>query len=256
MKFLMALKALWWREIVRFTRQRSRWIGAMLTPIMFWIFVGGGFGDSFKNPGVVGTGYLSFFFPGTIALSVLFTAIFSTMTVIQDRHEGFLQGVLVAPVSRLVFVFSKILGGATLALVQGLLLLVLAPFVGYELTFIRVLEIIVLLFAMGASLTSLGFLAAWKLDSVQGYHGIMNTVLMPMWILSGAVFPMATSHTVFQWIMKCNPLTYAMTAMRDLFEGHDATTTMPLAILVLFVFGLITAGLSLKLVQDNQQPNT
>src|SRR5262249_4897626 len=127
--FWLATFTLWEREIVRFLRQKSRIIGALAPPILFWFLIGSGLGDSFQLPGLStgGTTYLQYFFPGTVSLIVLFTAIFSTISIIEDRHEGFLQSVLVAPLSRLALVLGKILGGTTLALLQAIIFLLLAP---------------------------------------------------------------------------------------------------------------------------------
>src|SRR3954454_17218507 len=123
------------RELVRFLRQRHRVIGALATPIVFWLLIGGGMGRSFQVKGLPGGGdYLRFFFPGTIVMILLFTAIFSTISVIEDRREGFLQSVLVAPVSRASIVLGKLLGGTALAFGQGLVFLALAPLVGLPLT--------------------------------------------------------------------------------------------------------------------------
>ncbi len=217
---MSALLALYKREILRFLRQRSRLIGALLTPLLFWFMIGGGLGDSFRSPGVGGgtEDYFQFFFPGALALSVLFTAIFSTISVIDDRHQGFLQGVLVAPVSRWVIVASKILSGASLGVLQGILLLLVARVSGFHWGLAAFLESLVLLFFMGAALTALGFVFAWKLDSVQGYHSIMNMVLMPMWILSGAVFPTEGAMSIFRWVSLLNPLSYAMRGLRDVLS--------------------------------------
>jgi ABC-2 type transport system permease protein len=214
---MRALAALYKRELLRFLRQRSRLIGALLTPLLFWFLIGGGLGNSFRSAGAGGgtEDYFQFFFPGALALSVLFTAIFSTISVIEDRHQGFLQGVLVAPVSRWVIVSSKILSGATLGVLQGILLLVVARFSGFHWGLASFVEASILLFFMGAALTSLGFVFAWKLDSVQGYHSIMNMVLMPMWLLSGAVFPAEGGASIFRWVALVNPLSYAMRGLRD-----------------------------------------
>ena len=128
MKTLLAVYTLWWREQVRFFRQRSRVFGAFVQPLLFWALFGAGLQASFRPPAGGGTmSYLEYFFPGTVVLILLFTAIFSTISVIEDRREGFLQSVLVAPVSRSTLVLGKILGGTTLALVQGTLLLALGP---------------------------------------------------------------------------------------------------------------------------------
>src|SRR3982751_6762074 len=122
------------RELVRFLRQRHRIIGALATPIVFWLLIGAGMNRSFKSDVPGGENYLHYFFPGTVLMILLFTAIFSTISVIEDRREGFLQGVLVAPVSRMSIVLGKILGGTVLAFGQGLLFLLLAPLVGVSMT--------------------------------------------------------------------------------------------------------------------------
>jgi len=214
MSFVKPCRALWLREILRFVRQPSRMIGALATPLLFWLLIGSGFGKSFQDQ-ESGQNYFEFFFPGALTMSVLFTAIFSTMSVIEDRHQGFLQGVLVSPASRASIVGGKVLGGATLALFQGLLLLLVSPFAGVELTLAKFVIIGLLLFAMAICMTGLGFMFAWKIDSVQGYHGIMNIVLMPMWMLSGSLFPISKTGGVFEWLGKINPLTYGVGALRD-----------------------------------------
>jgi ABC-2 type transport system permease protein len=243
---------LYYREILRFCRQRSRLIGALATPLLFWFLIGGGLGDSFRRPGTTSEGYFEFFFPGALALSVLFTAIFSTISVIEDRHQGFLQGVLVSPVSRVSIVASKVLSGATLGTLQGVLLLVVARFSGLHWDLAALVESLALLFFMGAALTSLGFVFAWKLDSVQGYHSIMNIVLMPMWILSGAVFPSEGGASFFRWVAVLNPLSYAMRALRDVLA--PAADTIPMTshlsqgLAVMLLMLAACAGLSVALM--------
>ena len=129
------MATIWWREIIRFLRQRSRLVSAIAQPLIFWLLLGGGLNASFNPPGVPeGTSYIEYFYPGIITLTLLFTAIFATISVVQDRREGFLQGVLVAPVSRWVIVLGQALGGTTLALLQGALFLFLAPIVGVPLS--------------------------------------------------------------------------------------------------------------------------
>lgn len=250
---MRAFYFLYRREIIRFLRQRSRLMGALLTPLVFWFLVGGGLGQSFQNPSaqLMGKteGYFEFFFPGILALSVLFTAIFSTISLIEDRHQGFLQGVMVSPVSRNSIVMSKVMSGATLGLFQGLLLFVAAALAGMSWTLISVLEASLLLFAMGAALTSLGFLFAWKLDSVQGYHSMMNLVLMPMWILSGAVFPSEGGARFFQWVSWINPLSYAMKALREVLSYGDASSLLK-GILVMILMLVVCASYSQKLMQS------
>jgi len=212
---MMASWSLLAREWLRFLRQRNRLIGALATPLLFWAFFGAGFGNSFNAPGSArGMDYMTYFFPGTLMLVVLFTAIFSSISIIEDRNQGFLQGVLVAPVSRLAIVLGKVLGSASLGFVQGVLLLMVAPLVGMEFTphqfMVAALEIMLIAF----SLSGLGFLLAWRMDSVQGFHAMMNLLLFPMWLLSGALFPLAGAQGWMQGLMLANPLTYGLGALR------------------------------------------
>src|SRR5205085_7781506 len=123
------------RELVRFLRQRNRIIGALATPIVFWLLIGGGMGRSFQASGPDGSNYMHFFFPGTVLMILLFTAIFSTISIIEDRREGFLQSVLVAPVSRMAIVLGKLLGGTLLAFAQAAVFLLLGPLVGVRPSF-------------------------------------------------------------------------------------------------------------------------
>lgn len=249
MNMRQAVFELWKREVLRFVRQRSRWIGALATPLLFWLLIGGGLGQSFRDSsqGSSGGGYLEYMFPGIVVFSVLLTAIFSTMSVIEDRHQGFLQGVLVAPVSRASFIFAKILGGASLATLQGGLLLAFAPMANIALTLPRVAALLILLFVIGASLTALGFVFAWKIDSVQGYHGIMNMVLMPMWILSGAVFPASGGFKVYAWLSKLNPLAYGVSAFRMILS-HPHFFSLLMHVSVVALFGAVMTLVSVRIV--------
>lgn len=226
----LAVGTLWWRELVRFYRYRSRVVGALGTPLVFWLLIGSGIGSSFRpstTPG--GMGYLEYFFPGTVILILLFTSIFCMMSIIEDRREGFLLSVLVAPVSRFGVVLGKILGGATLALLQGLLFVLLAPTVGISLTPLQVLCLAAVLFLIAFALTGLGFVVGWKLDSPQGFHAVVNLFLIPMWLLSGALFPPSGASSWVRWAMKANPLTYSLAAVRQLFylQGHPVSSDAP-----------------------------
>lgn len=210
------------RELIRFLRQRHRVIGALATPIIFWLLIGGGMGRSFRTDGFEG-GYIKFFFPGTIVMILLFTAIFSTISIIEDRREGFLQGVLVAPISRLQIVMGKVLGGTVLAFGQGLLFLLLAPLAGIPLSVGSFLLSALTMLILSAGLTALGFCIAWRMSSTQGFHAIMNLFLMPMWFLSGALFPVEGAWKGLQIVMKLNPLTYGLEALRNAMQVSSAT---------------------------------
>ena len=204
------------REIVRFLRQRSRVVGAVAPPLVMWLLVGSGFRGSFRGDS------FGWFYPGTVVLVVLFAAIFATISVIEDRREGFLQGVLVAPVAPASIAFGKVLGGATLGLLQGLPLLALAPVAGLPVDAGGLLGSAAVLVLLAFALTSLGFAIAWSLESTQGFHAIMNLFLIPMWLLSGAFFPADGAPPWLRAAMAVNPLTYGVAALRRALSGGGA----------------------------------
>ena len=210
------------RELVRFLRQRHRIVGALATPIVFWLLIGGGMGHSFRAGGPGGGNYLQYFFPGTVLMILLFTAIFSTISIIEDRREGFLQSVLVAPVPRAAIVLGKVLGGSALAFGQGLLFLLFAPLVGVRPTVAGVAAALLVMAVVSVALTALGFCIAWRMSSTQGFHAIMNLFLMPMWFLSGALFPVENASAPLRWVMRLNPLTYGLSGLRQSLYRGDA----------------------------------
>lgn len=223
--FFLSTSALWRREMVRFVRQRSRIIGAFASPLIFWLLLGFGVGRSFSPASQTRSmNYQEYFFPGTVLMILLFTSIFSTISIIEDRKEGFLQAVLVAPVPRSALVFGKLLGGTSLAMMQGVLFMLLAPLVGISITRIPATLLMLALVAFG--LTALGYVIAWKMDSTQGFHAIMNLFLIPMWLLSGAVFPASGAPGWLRAVIDLNPLTYGMSAVRWSIYGKDVASTM------------------------------
>ena len=212
---LLPIVTIWWREIIRFYRQRSRLFSAIAQPLVFWILIGSGLSASFQPSGVVnGSGYSEYFYPGIVVLVLLFTSIFATISVVNDRREGFLQGVLVAPVPRWQIVLAQALGGTTLALLQGGLLLILAPVTGIRFGGASLFITLGVMVLLAFGLTNLGLLIAWRMDSTQGFHAIMNLLLIPIWLLSGAFFPSTGVPGWLAWGMKFNPLTYGLAAFR------------------------------------------
>ena len=210
------------RELVRFFRQRTRVIGALGQPIIFWILFGAGLHGSFQGP--AGISYQEYFFPGVALMIVMFTAIYSTISIIEDRREGFLQGVLVAPIPRVALVLGKVCGGTILAVLQAILFLAigpvlaligLSPTISTGLTWYNLPIVIAYLTLVGVALTSLGYLIAWPMDSTHGFHAIMSVFLMPMWLLSGSFFP-APATGWLSWVIRLNPLTYGMAGLRRL----------------------------------------
>src|SRR5271157_1805142 len=243
---LLPSLSLWWREIVRFYRQRARVVGVIASPLLFWIVIGSGFGTSFRSGGAAGgQHYLDYFFPGALTMIVLFTAIFTMMSVIEDRKEGFLLSVLVAPVSRSVIVLGKVLGGATLATLQGLIFLVFAPAVGVHFTLVSFGLTVLAIFLVAFSLTALGFIIAWPMDSTQAFHAIINLFLIPLWLLSGSLFPLSGASLWIRLLMRINPLTYGTDALRMLLYPGALGSNLPLGanLAVLGVFTLVMFSL-------------
>jgi len=237
---------LWWREIVRFYRQPARVVGVLASPLVFWLVIGSGFGTSFRSGGGAGQQhYLNYFYPGTLVMIVLFTSIFTMMSVIEDRKEGFLLSVLVAPVPRSAIVLGKVLGGTTLSAIQGMIFLIFAPFAGVKLDPLQVLLVAVVVFLVSFALTALGFAIAWPMDSSQAFHGIVNLFLIPLWLLSGALFPLAGASGWIRALMYINPLTYGVEALRLLlYPGVAGPFELPSAMATLLLFSLVMFALA------------
>lgn len=220
-----------WREWIRFFRQRNRVIGALGQPILFWLLFGTGMHAAFQNGG---QDFMTYFLPGTLVLIVLFTAIFTTISIIEDRREGFLQNVLVAPIPRWTIAVGKVCGGGMIAWVQALVFLALAVATGsVPLAIGPLLSTCCMLALAALALTALGVFFAWPMESTQGFHAIMNLVLMPLWLLSGAFFPipLPTAQSplgqwTMHWLMRLNPLSYIIAGLRRMIGGVVDTQGM------------------------------
>jgi ABC-2 type transport system permease protein len=224
--FILPAATLWQRELVRFWRQKSRVMGVVASPLVFWLFIGYGSNDLAK------------FYSGALVLTVMFSAIFSTITIIEDRREGFLLSMLVSPAPRTSLVLGKILGSATLGWIQGMIFLLFAPLAGIG---IAPGELVVLagsIFLVSFTLTGLGFVLAWKMESTSGFHALMNLLLFPMWIVSGALFPMATAHGWIKAVMWINPLTYSISLLNHALLMPNATPGALTSLVVTAAFGV------------------
>ena len=225
--FLLPAATLWQRELVRFWRQKSRVLGVVASPLVFWLLMGYGSND------------LARYYAGALVLTVMFSAIFSTISIIEDRREGFLLSMLVSPAPRTSMVLGKILGAATLAWIQGLIFLAFAPLAGVSVGVWQAISAVGAIFLVSFTLTGLGFVIAWKMDSSSGFHAIMNLLLVPMWMVSGALFPMATAHGAIRAIMWVNPLTYSISLLNGLLGLPNANPGPLASAAVTAVFGLV-----------------
>jgi ABC-2 type transport system permease protein len=240
------IRVLWWRDVVRFFRQPSRVIGALAQPILFWWVIGSGFSGSFRATGDRPVAYMAFFYPGVLAMVILFSAIFATITVVEDRKEGFLQAVLAGPGSRLAAVLGKVLGSSTVGLMQAGLFLILAPWAGIQLSDVNPLLLVAVMVLTALAMTSLGVTLAWWVRSTSGYHAVMSVLLIPMWVLSGGMFPREGAGHAIATLMGINPLRFTVDGLRRALCGDAASpAASPLCastVTVLTVLGLFSAG--------------
>ncbi len=210
---------LWLRQFKRYVRSRSRIIGSLGQPLLFLLALGYGFGPIFQKAGE--GNYLSFLAPGVIAMTVLFTSIFSGIELIWDRQFGFLKETLVAPVSRLDIMIGRTLGGATVATVQGIIVLLISVAAGFRPTNLILLPVALLIMALIALLfTALGTAIASLLEDMQGFQMIMNFLVMPLFFFSGALFPLQGLPNVIVLFSSLNPLAYGVDGLRGAFVGQ------------------------------------
>ena len=213
--FLQVVRVIWTREVLIYFRDRPRMISAFVMPIMMLVMFGEGLGNSIATlPG--GIGYRQFIFPGMVAMIVLMNSVFSGVSIVTDRQFGFLREILVAPVSRTAICFGKITGGATIALVNGMVMFVIAPFLGIELTLEIVAKLIGLIALVSFMLTGVGVALGSRLRSVESFQMLSQVVIMPAMFLSGIFFPINNVPLWMDVIVKLNPVTYAVAPIREI----------------------------------------
>lgn len=212
---LKGIYTIWYRDVLRFVRDRTRMIASLGQPLLFLFVFGGGLSPAMSGLAGGQIDFTSFLFPGIIAMAVLFTAIFSAVSIVWDREFGFLKEVLVAPVSRTAVALGKVAGGSTVAMFQGVIILLLAPLIGVSLSPAQIAVLIALMLLTAATMTSLGVLIAARMHSMEGFQMMMNFVLMPMFFLSGAFFPLQGVPLWMEWLAKIDPMTYGVDPIRQ-----------------------------------------
>ncbi len=233
---------LWLRQIKRYSRSKTRIIGALGQPLLFLLALGFGFGPIYQRAG--GGDYIQFLTPGVIAMSVLFTATFTGVEVIWDRQFGFLKETLVAPVSRSNIMIGRTLGGATVATLQGIIVLILSFFVGFRPVSLPGLLLgILFIFLISLLFAALGTAIACKLGDMQGFQLIMNFLVMPLFFLSGALFPLDELPKTLNSIISINPLSYGVDGMRGALIGETHFgLSLDLAVLTILAIAFISIG--------------
>ncbi len=222
---------MWLREVKRFVRSKSRIVGALGQPVLFLLALGYGLGAVFAKAGQ--GNYLEFIAPGIIGMSIIFTAIFNGMMVIWDRQFGFLKETLVAPVSRFSIMFGRTLGGATVASAQGTLVLLIAIIAGFRpVSWLAIFPALLVILLIAFLFSALGMIVASKLKDMQGFQLIMNFLVMPLFFLSGALFPLHSAPPVLLWIARFDPLSYGVDALRYVLLGSSTfSITLDIAVL-------------------------
>jgi ABC-2 type transport system permease protein len=209
---------LWLRQLKRYFRSRSRIVGSLGQPILFLVALGFGLGPIFAKAGQ--GNYLEFIAPGIISMSILFTAIFSGIEIIWDRQFGFLKETLVAPIQRWKIMVGRTLGGATVAVFQGIIVLLLSLLFGFKIeTFTMIPQMLLFMILIALLFTALGTAIASILEDMQGFQLIMNFLVMPIFFLSGALFPLTGLPKAIQTVVSINPLSYGVDGLRGAVTG-------------------------------------
>jgi ABC-2 type transport system permease protein len=243
---LMGIYTIWLRDVRRFVRDRPRMIGSLAQPTLFLLVLGTGLGHGLVKGTARaggGEGYMAFIFPGIVAMTILFTSAFSAISVIWDREVGFLKEVLVAPVARWAVTVGKVLGGATVAVAQGCIMLLLAPLAGVSLGPVTLVTLLPVMFLVAFAMTAMGLAAAARMRSMQGFTVIMNFMVLPIFFLSGAMFPLEGLPTWMEVLVHADPLTYGVDALRGVTAGtFDRPPLADLGVMAAFGAGML--GLS------------
>ncbi|MFC1897485.1 ABC transporter permease [Chloroflexota bacterium] len=255
MNHLRAVYTIWYRELLRFWRDKIRMIGSITFPLLFLFIFGSGLSSrmGFLGPGI---DFTQFMFPGIIGMTVLMGSFMAGVSVVWDREFGFLKEVLVAPISRASVAVGKTLGSATVALPQGIIILLLAPLIGVSLSIYKVLAILPLMFLLAASMGSMGILLATRIRSMQAFQVVMQMLMFPMMFLSGVFFPVEGLPSWMNILVKINPATYGIAPIRQVVLGASPDSPFNISVLghtmsiwdniiVMAVFGIVMTLLAM-----------
>ncbi len=206
---------IWYRDVLRFLRDRTRMFGSLGMPLLYLFVFGNGLAPAMSGLGDGAINFKQFMYPGILAMVVMFTSVFSAISIVWDREFGFLKEVLVAPVSRAAVALGKVAGGSTVAMFQGALVLVLAPFIGLPLSVSQAIVLLGLMLFLAVAMTSLGILVAARQRTMEGFQVIMQFLVMPLFFLSGALFPLRRIPLWLEWLAKVDPVTYGVDPLRQ-----------------------------------------
>lgn len=250
MNDLRAIYAIWLRDIIRYRRDRYRVISSLAQPVLFLFIFGNGLSRGLSIDVGGGAGYVDFIYPGILGMTLLFTSIFSAVSIVWDREFGFLKEVMVAPISRSAVAIGKALGGSTVALIQAFIVLLLAPVLGLTLPVAKLLVLFPLMFLIALSLTAMGITIAARMETMEGFQMIMNFLVMPLFILSGAMFPLSRLPGWLRFLTRIDPLSYGVDALRGVILGPSlAQFSLGFNLAVITAFGAIMIFLAVYLFE-------
>ena len=214
MHHLKTAYTIWYRDVLRFFRDRVRIIAALGQPLLYLFVFGTGLSSAMSG-GVGGADFRAFMFPGIVAMAVLFTAIFSAVSIVWDREFGFLKEVMVAPVSRTAVALGKVAGGSTVAVFQGIIVLLFAPLIGVKVGWYEIVAVSALMLLLAIVMTAFGILVAARQKTMEGFQMVMQFLMMPMFFLSGAFFPLKGLPGWMSFLSRIDPVTYGVDAIRQ-----------------------------------------
>src|SRR5882762_7395105 len=265
MATLRAIYIIWYRDLLRYWRDRWRLVASLAQPLLFLVVFGSGLSSALGRGTLFGAAggisYIQFVYPGIIGMAILFTAIFGAMSIVWDREFGFLKEVLVAPIDRSAVAIGKALGSTTQAMIQGLILLVLAPFVGVKLNLLTLVELIPLAAVLAFGLSSFGVALASSMKSLQGFQVVMNFLMMPMFFLSGALFPLTNLPGWMTVLTRLDPASYGIDPIRRVVLSGSGSPNaygltlgghilaIPVEAGIMFAFGAVMLGIAVVMFQ-------
>ncbi|OGY51705.1 MAG: hypothetical protein A3A02_02315 [Candidatus Buchananbacteria bacterium RIFCSPLOWO2_01_FULL_39_33] len=220
MQFIQTIYTIWQREIIRYWRDKTRIISTLFMPLMFLVIFGAGLSKTLAT-GNFGVDFTQFMYPGIVAMSVMSVAFFSTVSTVWDREFGFLKEILVAPVSRVAVAIGKTLGATTIASIQALILLILAPFIGVTIHFVIIPQLVLFMLLLAFAISGMGLLISSLMKTTESFGLVMQVLIFPMFFISGAFFPLTAVPSWMKVLSYINPLTYGVDAMRQILLGNQ-----------------------------------
>lgn len=253
-KLLLPIYVITLRDLKKFFRQRSRFIGMIARPLTWLFLIGTGLNQIIK--GGLGISYIQFILPGILGMTILFSAMFSSISIVWDREFGFMKEILVAPVTRVSIAFGKIVSGMLVSTIQGVIIMVAAPFIGIKFTIYEAFLLVIFIMIVSMCISAIGVFIASMIKSFESFNIVMNFIVMPMFFLSGAMYPINTLPKLMRYLMYINPLSYGIDSFKHImfveFSHFHSDFSMFSDIILMILFTLGSTVLA-AIAFDRQQ---